>query len=81
MPQPIVLKDVKEIITDQLSVDLERVVLEAKLDDDLGADSLDLVELISEFEDEFGVEFRDEYVLQGATVAQALELINELRNK
>ena len=51
---------VKRIIADKLSVDLEEVVPEASFVDDLGADSLDLVELIMSMEEEFDIEIPDE---------------------
>ena len=55
---------VKEIIVDQLGVEEEQVTLEARFREDLKADSLDLVELIMAFEEEFGGEIHDE-VAQG----------------
>lgn len=53
------LERIKEIIADQLSVDKEKVTLESNFVDDLGADSLDTVELLMAFEEEFGVEIPD----------------------
>ena len=51
---------VKEVIADQLGVDPERVKIEASFIDDLGADSLDIVELVMAMEEEFGIEIPDE---------------------
>lgn len=51
---------VKEVIVEQLGVDPERVKLEASFIDDLGADSLDIVELVTAMEEEFGIEIPDE---------------------
>jgi len=51
---------VKEVIIEQLGVDPERVKLEASFIDDLGADSLDIVELVMAMEEEFGIEIPDE---------------------
>lgn len=51
---------VKEVIVDQLGVDPERVKMEASFIDDLGADSLDIVELVMAMEEEFGIEIPDE---------------------
>ena len=51
---------VKDITVEQLSVDPEEVKMESSFIDDLGADSLDIVELIMAFEEEFGVEIPDE---------------------
>jgi acyl carrier protein len=51
---------VKSIIVEQLGVDEDEVTLEASFTDDLGADSLDIVELVMAFEEEFGIEIPDE---------------------
>ncbi len=68
---------VKEIIVKQLGVDPEKVTLEASFVDDLGADSLDTVELVMAFEEEFGVEIPDEAAEKIATVKDAVEYIKE----
>ena len=67
---------VTNIIVDKLSVDESRVVPEASFLDDLGADSLDTVELIMEFEEEFDLEIPDEDAEKVTTVGAALEYIN-----
>lgn len=67
---------VTNIIIDKLSVDESRVVAEASFLDDLGADSLDTVELIMEFEEEFDLEIPDEDAEKITTVGAALEYIN-----
>ena len=67
---------VKNIIIDKLGVDESRVVAEASFLDDLGADSLDTVELIMEFEEEFDLEIPDEDAEKITTVGAALEYIN-----
>ncbi|WP_297887111.1 acyl carrier protein [Sulfurihydrogenibium sp.] len=66
---------VKEIIADQLGVEMEKITPEAKFVDDLGADSLDVVELIMAFEEEFGVEIPDEDAEKIATVGDVLNYI------
>ncbi|ACN99386.1 MULTISPECIES: acyl carrier protein [Sulfurihydrogenibium] len=66
---------VKEIIADQLGVEMEKITPDAKFVDDLGADSLDVVELIMAFEEEFGVEIPDEDAEKIATVGDVLEYI------
>ncbi len=66
---------VKEIIVEQLGVDPEKVTLEARFNEDLEADSLDLVELIMAFEDEFGGEISDEEAQQIKTVGQAVDYL------
>lgn len=67
---------VTNIIVDKLSVEESRVVPEANFLDDLGADSLDTVELIMEFEEEFDLEIPDEDAEKITTVGAALEYIN-----
>ena len=67
---------VTNIIVDKLSVEESRVVPEASFLDDLGADSLDTVELIMEFEEEFDLEIPDEDAERITTVVAALEYIN-----
>lgn len=63
---------VKKIIAEKLSVDLDEVVPEASFVDDLGADSLDLVELIMSMEEEFDVEIPDEEAEKLVTVGDAI---------
>lgn len=63
---------IKQIIVDQLGVDEADVTMEASFVDDLGADSLDLVELVMAMEDEFGMEIPDEDVEEIHTVADAV---------
>ena len=67
---------IKNIIVDKLGVEESRVVPEASFLDDLGADSLDTVELIMEFEEEFDLEIPDEDAEKITTVGAALEYIN-----
>ena len=67
---------VTNIIVDKLSVEESRVIPEASFLDDLGADSLDTVELIMEFEEEFDLEIPDEDAEKITTVGAALEYIN-----
>ncbi len=68
---------VKKIIAEKLSVDLDEVVPEASFVDDLGADSLDLVELIMSMEEEFDVEISDEDAEKMTSVKDALEYVNQ----
>ena len=67
---------VKKIIAEKLGVDLEEVVPEAAFVDDLGADSLDLVELIMSMEEEFDIEISDEDAEELLTVKDAIDYIN-----
>lgn len=66
---------VKEIIVDQLGVDAEKVKPDAKFVEDLGADSLDTVELVMAFEEEFGIEIPDDDAEKIRTVNDAVEYI------
>ncbi|OGP53874.1 MAG: acyl carrier protein [Deltaproteobacteria bacterium RBG_13_52_11] len=68
---------VKELIVQQLGVSESEVVPEAKFIDDLGADSLDLVELVMALEDEYGIEIPDEDAEKIVTVGDALKYIQE----
>jgi len=68
---------VKSIIVEQLGVDDDEVTLDASFTDDLGADSLDIVELVMAFEEEFGIEIPDEEAENIATVRQAVEYIDQ----
>jgi len=66
---------VKEIIIDELGVDAEKVTTEASFVEDLGADSLDTVELVMAFEEEFGMEIPDEEAEKLRTVGDAISYI------
>ena len=67
---------VSEIIVEQLGADDDDITMEASFRDDLEADSLDLVELIMAFEEEFGGEISDEEAQEITTVGQAVEYLN-----
>jgi len=68
---------VKEIIVEQLSVEKDKVVSEASFVNDLGADSLDTVELVMAFEEKFGLEIPDEDAEKITTVQSAISYIRE----
>jgi acyl carrier protein len=68
---------VKEIIINELGVDPEKVTSEASFVEDLGADSLDTVELVMAFEEEFGVDIPDEDAEQMRTVGDAIAYLKE----
>jgi len=69
---------IKTIISEQLMVDLEEVTDESSFVEDLGADSLDTVELIMEFEDEFGIEISDEDAEKISSVGEAIAYLEKL---
>jgi acyl carrier protein len=66
---------VKEVVIDKLGVEEDKIVSEASFVDDLGADSLDTVELIMQFEEEFGIEIPDEEAETITTVKAAVDYI------
>ena len=70
-----IAEQVKEIVVTQLGVAPDQVSEEAKFVDDLGADSLDLVELVMALEEEFGTEIPDEETEKLATVGDAIKYI------
>ena len=70
---------VKAIIVDKLGVDENEVVAEASFTNDLGADSLDTVELIMEFEKEFNIAIPDDQAEKIGTVGQAIEYIENAK--
>jgi len=72
---------IKQIIADQLGVKKEEVTDNAKFVDDLGADSLDTVELVMALEEEFGIEIPDEDAEKLTTVGDALRYIEEKAGK
>jgi acyl carrier protein len=72
-----VSEKVKKMIVDQLGVNEAEVIPEAKFIDDLGADSLDIVELIMALEDEYGIEIPDEDAEKMETVGDAIKYIEE----
>jgi len=67
---------VKEVIMDKLGVEESKITPEASFVDNLGADSLDTVELIMQLEEEFGIEIPDEEAEQLTTIAKAVEYID-----
>ena len=68
---------IKEIIIDKLGVEEAKVTVDAKFIDDLGADSLDTVELIMQFEEEFGIEIPDDDAENLLSMKQAVDYITE----
>jgi acyl carrier protein len=68
---------IREIIVEQLGVSAEEVVPEASFIDDLGADSLDIVELVMAIEEEFGLEIPDEDAERMQNIADAINYVEE----
>ena len=71
---------IKEIIIDKIGIDDAKITMDAKFIDDLGADSLDTVELIMQFEEEFGIEIPDEEAEGLLSVGQAVDYITNKLN-
>ena len=71
---------IKEIIIDKLGIDVGKISMDAKFIDDLGADSLDTVEIIMQFEEEFAIEIPDEEAEGLLSVGQAVDYITNKLN-
>ena len=77
MAEQATLEKLQTIVSNQLGIDKEKVVATADFTKELGADSLDVVELVMAFEEEFDIEIDDEIAGEMATVEDALKYINE----
>ncbi len=74
-----VFEKIAEMIADQLGIDVSEIKPESRLEEDLKADSLDVVALVMEMESQYGVEIPDEDLLKLKTVADAVKYIEELQ--
>ena len=70
---------VRDALAAQFEIDPEKITMETNLIDDLGADSLDVVELIMNIEDEFGVSISDEEAVNLSTVQKIVEFLEKLQ--
>ena len=75
-----ILDEVKEVVAEQLGVNIDEIKEDSKFVDDLGADSLDVVELVMALEEKFDIEIPDEAAEKIATVADAVKFIEEAKN-
>ena len=72
-----VFEKMKQILAEQLDADIDSITLETDIQDDLGADSLDVVEMLMSIEDEFEIEIPDEKIESLKTVGQVVEYIQD----
>lgn len=72
-----IFEKITEILAEQLAADQETMTTETKIAEDLGADSLDLVDLLMSIEDEFGVEIPDEEVENLHTIGEVVDYISK----
>ena len=72
-----VFEKMKKILAEQLDADIDSITLETDIQDDLGADSLDVVEMLMSIEDEFEIEIPDDKIESLKTVGQVVEYIQE----
>ena len=72
-----ILERLKEIVAEQLEIDAETITAETRLNEDLNADSLDVVEMLMALEDEFGVDIPDEEIEKMKTIGDVVNFIEE----
>lgn len=71
------IEKVKELVSEQLGIDKNTVSAESNIIEDLGADSLDVIEMLMTLEEEFGITIPDEKINQIKTIQQIVDLIEE----
>lgn len=74
-----IIEKVKELLAEQLGIDVGTIADEANILEDLGADSLDIIEMLMTLEDEYGITIPDDKINQVKTVKQVAELIEECK--
>ncbi len=74
-----IIEKVKELLAEQLGIDAGTIADEANILEDLGADSLDIIEMLMTLEDEYGITIPDDKINQVKTVKQVAELIEECK--
>ncbi len=72
-----ILERLKEIVSEQLEIDAETITADTRLNEDLNADSLDVVEMLMALEDEFGVDIPDEEIEKMKTIGDVVNFIQE----
>lgn len=74
-----VFEKVKELVAEQLGISQDTIKLESNILEDLGADSLDVIEMLMTLEEEYGITIPDEQIGQVKTIGQIVELIEKLK--
>ncbi|MDY0277388.1 MAG: acyl carrier protein [Acholeplasma sp.] len=74
-----VFERIKELVVQEMNIPAEKVTLESKIAEDLGADSIDAIELIMGVEEEFGIEISDEEAMNIKTIGDLVDVINRLQ--
>lgn len=74
-----VIEKVKELVAEQLGISKDTVAIESNIIEDLGADSLDVIEMLMTLEEEFGITIPDEKINQIKTVGEIVDLIEEAK--
>ena len=72
-----ILERLKEIVSEQLEIDAESITADTRLNEDLNADSLDVVEMLMALEDEFGVDIPDEEIEKMKTIGDVVNFIQK----
>ena len=75
-----IIEKVKELLAEQLGIDAKTIADDANILEELGADSLDIIEMLMTLEDEYGVTIPDDQINQVKTVRQVAELIEKCKN-
>ncbi|HHW80061.1 MAG TPA: acyl carrier protein [Acholeplasmataceae bacterium] len=74
-----VFERIKELIVEELNIPADQIALESKISEDLGADSIDAIELIMEVEEEFDIEIDDDAAMGIKTIGDLVDVINKLK--
>lgn len=74
-----IFEKVKELVAEQLGISQDEIKLESNIVEDLGADSLDVIEMLMTLEEEYGISIPDDQIGQVKTIGQIVELIENLK--
>ncbi len=76
-----IIEKVKEVVAEQLGIDKKTISAESNIIEDLGADSLDVIELLMTLEDEYGISIPDDKIAQVKTIGQIVSVIEDCQKK